>query len=306
MSCIYLCASILHILSTYSIHTQMYVITDVCHSQAPFNVEKFKEIVNTSSKVTDQKTTFKKYGPCAGNVLWINILRPVVTGVPINVTNIHKLMEDQFDTPDSAKADQSEVKVGLLEADCAAFPGDNSRLKLLSAEEVLHALVLRVHDRLEEGPVTEINQWKEVLLTWPMSFEIHQSDDAMYWRSINVREAIGTQFDILYRSSIQRCFELIAWKNAQEAKRAGGSRTKAGRMDSKTLFEAWNSQVKFATLIRDDGTENAHDRAFKQSFVDASLTCYNRLLIWDDCRKLVLEAEDRISFPSCGQNIMYT
>ena len=74
------------------------------------------------------------------------------------------------------------------------------------------------------------------MLTITFVFEVHGATDECMWRSINLREASIGNFEAFSRSTAQRVFELVAFKQRKEA-------TLGGRVSAKDLARTLLSNV---------------------------------------------------------------
>ena len=55
-------------------------------------------------------------------------------------------------------------------------------MRIVSPDEAVHAVVLRVAERLEDScSEAEASSWCAVLTSWPMQFEQHDSVDDLFW-----------------------------------------------------------------------------------------------------------------------------
>ena len=256
---------------------------------APFRQAEYETTLKMAQTVSRPKLKpFKQY-KAGGNVMWLDVSSQPLPGVPINRRRIQTIIDLKLQTPSSARADQKEITVGTLRADGASL--ERGSMRVISPDESVHALLIRVGERLDEScSEEEAKEWRAVLLSWPMVFEQHASLDDLLWSSINMREDIGTSFDTLYRSPVQRCFELMIYKQEQESSRGKKVRGKEVAMTAKELFEDWQSRVQFGSIA-------TGERAFKISFVEACLTVFNRLLSVPECRDMILQSEARSKLP---------
>ena len=111
-----------------------------------------------------------------------------------------------------------------------------SKLRLLTPEEVIHALFLKIGSRITAGANgAELESWGKLCLSVPLSIEVLPSIEKMYWRGISIREAYGTNFDVLFRSATQRVFEIAMFRDAN-------------KLGSKEVAAKWKANVTFSTL----------------------------------------------------------
>ncbi|CAE7861416.1 unnamed protein product [Symbiodinium necroappetens] len=155
------------------------------------------------------------------------------------------------------------------------------KLRLISPDEEFFALIFQLDKVIASDPgEAELALWLNLIRSWTFVFELMPSLDQCYWRSINLREHVGTSFDVFYRSCIQRAYEVIQFKLEEERK------DPATTLGASAVFQAWMANVKFSTLA-------TGDKAFKLSFVDACLTVYNRMLCIPEVEVLILKGEER-------------
>lgn len=259
-----------------------------------FNAMDMQRVLSDAQTVSDGKVRFKVYGPVCCNFFHLEY-STLSAGVPINQSNVQKLMEEKFKTPDVARGTTQPLIFGFLDADLQndKLPND---LRLLSAVELVYALVLRLAECVDQlATEDELASWIDILTSYPVLFERHDSHDAMHWRSVNLREELATNHDLLSRSAVQKLFELIAFKVEEESKRSMvGSRAKTIQLSAKQLFELWQSNVKFSTLTNSEDRDRAGggEMQFKLGFVEACIFVFNRLLIYPQVRDAILDAED--------------
>ena len=84
-------------------------------------------------------------------------------------------------------------------------------LHRVSPEEPVHAFTHAVAAAIERNaPQTELDAWLACALNTPMEFLIVPNEQAMAWRAVNIREKTGTSCEALFRSAIQRVYDV--WK----------------------------------------------------------------------------------------------
>ena len=93
-------------------------------------------------------------------------------------------------------------------------------------------------------------------------FEELAGDDA-YWRSVNLREMSVVHFEAFARSTIQRIYELMAFKARRES--VGG-----GKVSAKQLADQWRQNVTQST--------SALSEPVSDSFVDTAVKVHDRVL----------------------------
>lgn len=248
------------------------------------------------SNVTDGKVSFTTHGPVNTNIFCLTWSGS--DGVPVNRANVDKLIAQRLSTPAEAKGQMQEMRVGFMKGD---LQHDNipSNIKILSAEELNYALLLRIWQRVDAlAPTEELEEWLELCCNYPVVWECHDGPESMRWRSINIREDYSTSFDLLSRSAVQKLFELMAFKHAEEKKKSmSGTKAKTTQLTAKTLYNLWSANVKFSTLSTGKDRAGGQEMEFSISFVEACLFTYNRVLAFESPRNSVLQAED------CASNL---
>ena len=100
------------------------------------------------------------------------------------------------------------------------------------------------------------------MLTVTFVFEEIEADQC-YWRAVNLREAFVVHFEAFARSTVQRVFELLAFKQRREA-------VQGGKLSGKQLAELWRQNVA--------QTGSALSEPVTDSFVDTALKVHERAL----------------------------
>lgn len=115
--------------------------------------------------------------------------------------------------------------------------GHGSSLKRISPEEQEASLLFAVANRIRAGAnEKELQQWRKVMLTVTMQFEVHADGDSAYFRSVNIRRAVIVQNEALVRSALQQIQEILEFKARKEA-------SMGKTIDSSTLRKMWNEHV---------------------------------------------------------------
>ena len=119
----------------------------------------------------------------------------------------------------------------------AEIIGHGSSLRRISPEEQEAALLFSVADRIRAGASQkELQQWRKVMLTVSMQFEVHVNADSAYFRSVNIRRSVIVQNEALVRSALQQIQEILEFKARKEL--AMGK-----VVDCSTLHKMWNEHV---------------------------------------------------------------
>ena len=246
-------------------------------TEAPFSAANWQDKVYAGGEYV--------FYMCGINALWVDPYQSCTPGVPINKQSIQNLQDTVFTNVAQAKRLRNKWVVGTLASAPDVAKGS---LQLLSPDEELFALIFALASKVNSADAEELAEWQEVVKSWPVTLELHENSMSFYWRSINLRESIGTNFDVFYRTPIQRAFEIINFKLAEEAKNPNSP-----PLSAQSVFNAWSANVNFATFAQDRKGQNS-EKTFKMSFVDACLTVHNRILSHPHLREILLRAEDRV------------
>ncbi|CAE7547537.1 unnamed protein product [Symbiodinium sp. CCMP2592] len=243
------------------------------------SVEPFSEDTWRRVKAGAIAKGFKPTYTAGGNIFWIDPYLSLVPGIPVNRKSILKLQSSSFKTPQLAFEKRRAVHVGILEGE--EVLNMRGKLRLLSPDEELYAFIFQLDNVLASEPgEPELEQWLALAKSWTMTVELVPSLTDMYWRCINLREDIGTSFDVFYRSCIQRAYEVIQFKLDYERRNPNDVLSAAG------VYQKWVANVQFSTMA-------TGERAFRQSFVDSCLTVYNRILCIEELQKIILQGEEK-------------
>ena len=86
-------------------------------------------------------------------------------------------------------------------------------LEFVSPPELVHALVLRIHERLGEADEDELQGWRKLCLCCTFIFETLGTAEEAYWRAVNLREMVVSDFESLARDVTQRVYELVGYRS---------------------------------------------------------------------------------------------
>ena len=124
---------------------------------APYNDEDFKLAISTTK-------TYK----AGGNLFWVKLMKSAgFHKVPVNSKAVEKLMQHYFETP---QALQHNIKVAVKAGEDPMEMRGN--LDRISPEEMDHALLFRIHQRMESPDCSsdELDEWRNVLLSVTIEF----------------------------------------------------------------------------------------------------------------------------------------
>ena len=201
----------------------------------------------------------------AGNFFYQNSFLVPLAGVPLNRQSMDILRDRNFKEP-IAFPDKLLVAIPGAGYDAGAHLG---AWQHITPEELIHAYILAVARDTDDH--AKMKTWRYHLLTVTFSFVIAAGDD-VHWKQARVREDTEAAFRVVYRSALQRVYEI----NMVLARRAGpsgkaGSGTKA--LSHAQLAELYkqhlqqlNSQEKISTTYITDAV-----RLYKSLLCDVSV-----------------------------------
>ena len=212
---------------------------------------------------------------CAGNIFWLKLTHLTQPGVPINHRSIEIIKETKFANP-SRILEQFVIAVppGVSGQSLSTLRG---AFEIVSPEEVVHALMHRIAERLPEAEEAEMWEWRTVCLTACFVFDKMDGPEAVYWRSVNLREKIISEYEALARDVCQRIMELVAYRDLMK-------RTQNKELSNAGLAEAWKSHVAQC--------DSSASERITESFVDTAMKLYNRLFT-PDTLAIIMQAADR-------------
>lgn len=151
------------------------------------------------------------------------------------------------------------------------------KLRLLSPEETIHALIIEISEDIEQGSMTvdELQIWRDCLLNTPFEFVALDAESSFWWASLNKREAVGATFDGHFRTPVQRCYEVAAFRARKEAQ-TGFKPTVL------EMVQEWSSNLNVSNM----------SEKIDKDYIDVCLVIHDRLLSISAVRDTVLECEE--------------
>ena len=197
------------------------------------SLEPFYEETWVRVRAGAESKGFKPTYTAGGNIFWIDPFLSLVPGIPINRKSIQKLQNSVFKSPQQAAESRRPLHVGILDGERVLSM--KGKLRLLSPDEELYAFIFELDNVLALEPdESTLEQWLALARTWTIKVELLPSLQDMYWTCINLREEVGTSYDVFYRSCIQRAYEVIQFKIEYERR---NPKTKNGwQMSSSQLW----------------------------------------------------------------------
>jgi len=145
-------------------------------------------------------------------------------------------------------------------------------MERLSPEEPCHALVLSAAEAVQQKPNDDglLRKYRKLFLTIPTTIELAPVGDPRVWRAINLREDIVEKHDIMARTLMQRVYEVAGFKLDKEVELNT-------TFSSQKTAALYNKNVKYAKTAE----------RVSESFVDTSLTVFNRVLVIPECKEVL-------------------
>ena len=213
---------------------------------------------------------------CNGNLFWLDLVYSVSGNVPVNRQSVELLMSRYFTDPTTKFPDK--VIVGIIGKPSGnEIMASKGSLVRISPDEVIIAWVLSAaRDLMKSKSEDRIALWQRAALSVPMEFVSCENVQSRYFKSVNLRESVGTDFAALHRTPVQRIFELISWKTSQE--RANGK-----TMSVTDVADTWQKHVQTSVM----------SEKITAGYIDTALTVYDRILSIEQAAAIVLDAEER-------------
>ncbi|CAE7666405.1 unnamed protein product [Symbiodinium sp. CCMP2592] len=252
-------------------------------------------------------STDKSYD-CAANIWWINFRWSPTPKVPLSIESVKRLQRSHFAQP--RRMDKG-VKVAVG-SDLALNFGN---LRCISPEEMLHAMLFAVRDAIVSGadeavlrtvvkrarwvgrfmlwyttercfnPSFECRRWKTIMLSTTIVFELHDSMQSIFFKGVNLRNEIVSEYDALVRSATQRVYELMTFRAQllQGGWELAGRSEKRKAISDEDLFQEWSRHGK-------EGESKSAEQV-TLNFVQVAVTVYEKILSQGCLRDMVLKID---------------
>ena len=196
---------------------------------------------------------------CGFNVFWLKLTHLSQPGVPLAERSISIIKESRFKTP------KPETFVCHVPDPSHSLGGTKGNWEMLCPEEPLHAMILRIAERIEdpEADEEELHEWRDCCLRCTAIIEVQKTVEDRYWKSINLREATVADFEALSRDVLQRILELVSYRDLLKTH---GNR------------EISNSELAKRFQERVAQVDSKFSERVTNSFVDMAMKVHNRLL----------------------------
>ena len=191
--------------------------------------------------------------------------------VPISMKKV-ELRVDLYQHGESLPTLEVAIPVSCSNADELQDLCVSQQLKLVSPPEQVHAMLFSVARAIKaagDEDDAQLEKWRDLLRSVPMKFKF-MGKEALYWASLNFREAMDTSAVAVRRTLLQRIFEIVAF---QEDRQISGAHAVAEQYAQNMRYGPRSEQVT-------------------KGFVDSAITIEDRMLSIPECRKILCEADD--------------
>ena len=221
----------------------------------------------------------KKYR-CGGNFFWGNFLKMANPRVHTNEAARENAALTLFSDMTSSTSDLPDLILEVLDPTQDPAPLlESTGFGLLGPEELYWGYLDKLAADCENGSRSLIKVHLGKILSCSVEFRYFDDPDDRKWFIINYREKLVGQGDIAQRTPMQRAAE-IAIEREGLSKGTGKKRISAAAV-SNQISTVWSQ--KFQKAPSSDEITLA--------YVDASLTCTDRLFKYPSCREIVLQGE---------------
>lgn len=210
---------------------------------------------------------------CAANAMWVDFQRSPNPNTPTTKSAIDEMKAKYFDVP---KAVSHTIVVAVPDLNYNVLE-HKGLLRRVSPNEPLDALLCAIAADIENGADGDrLQQWRAVLLTCQVQFELHTNEDSMFWRSQQLRENVLTDFTGMYPTAFQRIMTVVSYKAKREAI--------VGKVSAKALADSWRENVQMSSKA-----EHLSDTT-----IDNAVTVWTRLLGQPALRAVIMQADEEL------------
>ncbi len=149
---------------------------------------------------------------------------------------------------------------------------DYSVVKRVSPEEFVFAFITGMAKDLKKNK--NIDEWRQCMLCTTMEYKIAQSEDDMYWLGLQLREDVVVAHAALRRTTLQKIFDVLAYKKKIEAV--------SGPLSALKLSTKYQTNIKVA----------ADSEQISCDFIDSACTIGTRVLSNIELRRMLLVADE--------------
>ena len=228
--------------------------------QAPFAKTSYQTSMRTHNTYT-----------CGCNLFWCRFDFSPNPGVPIRMTAIEQLIEFYF-----AKPGPMPRPVVITINDLGADPlTQRGALRAISPEEIRCAMLFAIaRDVARDAPLEDLKAWRCHVLSTTTQFVYHATNDDMYFAACQLRENMGQDHDSMYRTALQRVYEIARFRESQLKVHGPAAGT------AQAVFRAYE-RAKTA----------GKQQPYSLAAIDSSLTIMARLLSIPSVQTRLLDAD---------------
>ncbi len=192
--------------------------------------------------------------------------------VPTGIRAVEEQKRQHFHTPTAIFPGQIVVALSQKSEDPSQSLGAWRRV---SPDEPVFAAISMVAEQIRAGvDDATLHIWRKMFLCVSVRFEHLPTEEARHFRAHNLRQSVVADYDSMAHTDVQQCFSLKAFQFRQEAK--------LGAQSAQQLWKLYNEHAKNASLTE----------PFKIGFIDACMTVWDKILVDDTMRELVLMLEN--------------
>ncbi len=206
----------------------------------------------------------------AGSMWWVKVMKGAgFDKVPVNPAAVNHLKNHYFARPTSFP---EPIVIGIgSDDDPMALKG---KLERLSPEELEHALILRIAERVEaHAPPDELLEWRRVTLTVTLVFKGIDNLPDRLWHSVYIRERLITNYNTMARSAYQRIFEIIEVKSMYE--------NLSGPLNNERLAKMYNDNAGMASASE-----------ITTTFIEMAISVHRNCFSLPAAKKIIADAEE--------------
>ena len=230
-------------------------------TQAPYRDDDFTMALQTHKQYT-----------CGANFFWVNHMYSPSAGVPIRADAVRHLMDTTFPNPAPF---HGVLAVSLLAAQSVL--DTRGGLESCTPDELRHAYIFAISRDIDapDSDDTVLHAWRRFCLSTTTTFYLHENHAARYWMSLQLREHAGATAEAVCRTSLQRIFEVMRFRDAVVKAFGAAAGTAAA------VAQAYSEKLRVAN----NGVQ------VTKSFIDVALTVYDRMLKRPRIGAVLLEAD---------------
>ena len=136
-------------------------------------------------------------------------------------------------------------------------------LESCTPDELRHAYILAINRDIDAGAEDSVlRSWRMFCLSTTTTFHLHDSQEVRYWMSLQLREHASATAEAVRRTTLQRIFEVIRFREVRVKSCGPASGTAV------SMAQAYSERLNVAR----NGAQ------VTKSFIDVALTVHDRML----------------------------